>query len=62
MIRKPLYAGKFKDVDLKLSRDFKELSTIEKLSYPIYMHLVNQGVNPDTWRFKRQFHSARKRD
>jgi len=38
MQRKPLAAGKFEDVEKVVRGEFKKLSVIERLSYPIYFH------------------------
>jgi len=62
IIRKPRFAGKFEEHEKFERKAWKDQPAIVKLSYPIYFHLLNQGVDPEKWRFKRVFHSARKRE
>lgn len=61
MIRQPRFAGKFEDLEKFEMEEWQKQPAIVKLSWPIYFHLLNHGVDPETWRFKRVFHSARKR-
>jgi len=61
MIRQPRFAGKFEDLEKFEAKEWQKQPDIVKLSWPIYFHLLNNGVDPETWQFKRVFHSARKR-
>jgi len=61
LIRKPRFAGKFEDHEKFEIQAWVNQPDIVKLSWCMYFHLLNQGVDPETWRFKRVFHSARKR-
>jgi len=55
MIRQLRFAGKFKDTEkFEVAECYKQ-PNIVKLSWPIYFHLSNNGVDPETSRFKRFF-------
>jgi len=61
LIRQPRFAGKFEDHQKFEAEAWQQQPALVKLSWPIHLHIINKGVAPTTWRFKRVFHSARKR-
>ncbi len=61
-IRKPHSAGKHEEVEDIESKEWLDSSTFyDRITYGITMHLLNHGVDPETYRFERKFHSAFKR-
>jgi len=55
-------AGKHEELEeLELEEWLENSTLMDRFNYPIYFHLINHGVDPAKFRFKRVFRRAFKR-
>lgn len=54
-------AGKNGQIEMEELHDWEKATAIEKFNYPIYFHLLNNGIDPVNFSFERKFQFAYKR-